>query len=219
VDVLFDAPGDVPLQHRTPERVYEPGHFSVSGTAAGDAARQFHTLRTDPELTAVRRSLAHDLERPPDKVLAFSSLMPLVYGGDEAAADSYACPMHPEVTATSRPPVPSAGLKLVPVQAPTLYVCPMHPDVTSETPSTCPKCGMKLVPSSAVPAPHTGPRATTTAATATTGSSGRTSCRRSTGRLTPHGLSSSTARQGTRTRPSPGPSASAIESRSGWSTR
>jgi FtsP/CotA-like multicopper oxidase with cupredoxin domain len=157
VEVLFDTPGDVPLQHRTPERVYELGHFSVSGPAAGDAARQFPTLRTDPELTAVRRSLAHDLERPPDKVLAFSSLMPLLYGGDQAAADSYACPMHPEVMATEPANCPKCGMKLVPVQAPTLYVCPMHPEVTSETPATCPKCGMKLVPSPAIPAAAHGP--------------------------------------------------------------
>ncbi len=114
VDVLFDAPGDVPLHHRTPERVYDLGHFTVSGTAAGAAARQFDELRSDAELTAIRGSLSGDLERPPDKVLAFSSLMPLLYGGDAAAADSYACPMHPEVTATEAGTCPKCGMKLVP---------------------------------------------------------------------------------------------------------
>ena len=156
VDVLLDSPGDVPWQHRTPERVYELGSFTVAGVGGGAAARQFETVRTDPELAAVRQSLTYDLERPPDKVLAFSSLMPLLYGGGDAAADSYVCPMHPEVTATEAATCPKCGMKLVPVQAPTLYVCPMHPEVTSEAPATCPRCGMKLVPSSGVPAPTHG---------------------------------------------------------------
>ena len=157
VDVLFESPGQVPLQHRTPDKTYELGRFTVSGTAAGDAARHFHELRTDPELAAVRPTLAQDLERPPDKVLAFSSLMPLLYGGeDAAAANSYSCPMHPEITGSEPSTCPKCGMKLVPVQSPTLYVCPMHPEETSDGPSTCPKCGMKLVPSSGVPAPAHG---------------------------------------------------------------
>ncbi|HEX8770446.1 MAG TPA: multicopper oxidase domain-containing protein, partial [Acidimicrobiales bacterium] len=152
VDVLFDALGDVPLQHRTPERVYELGRFTVSGTAAGGAARHFDEPRSNPELTALRPSLAGDLERPRDKVLAFSSLMPLLYGDDDVAAESYVCPMHPEVTATEAGTCPRCGMRLVPVPAQTLYICPMHPEVTSERPSTCSRCGMKLVPSSGVPA-------------------------------------------------------------------
>ena len=35
VDVLFDAPGDVRLEHRTPDRVYDLGAFSVAGTRPG----------------------------------------------------------------------------------------------------------------------------------------------------------------------------------------
>ena len=157
VDVLFDSPGDVPLQHRTPDTTYELGRFTVAGSSAGTAARHFDEVRTDPDLTAVRQSLAHDLERAPDKVLAFSSLMPLLYGGDDAVADLYACPMHPEVTATEPATCPKCGMKLVAVQAPTLYGCPMHPDVTSDTPGTCPRCGMKLVPTSAAASTGHGP--------------------------------------------------------------
>ncbi|MGH9263894.1 MAG: multicopper oxidase family protein, partial [Acidimicrobiales bacterium] len=81
VDVLFDTPGKVRLEHRTPDHVYNLGSFWVAGTATGDAARTFDQLRTDPELTAARQALAAHMERPPDKVLAFSSLMPLLYGG------------------------------------------------------------------------------------------------------------------------------------------
>ena len=157
VDVLFDAPGEVPLEHRTPDGVYTLGAFTVAGTAAGGAAGSFHVLRSDPELAAERRSLGPDLERPPDKILAFTSLMPLLYGDDVAVAESYVCPMHPEVTSTEPASCPKCGMKLVPA-APTSYVCPMHPEVTADEPASCPKCGMKLVPSSscASPGPTSG---------------------------------------------------------------
>lgn len=122
VDVLFDAPGEVRLEHRTPDQAYDLGAFTVAPAAngGGAAAGAFATLRTDPELTAVRRRIEHHLDREPDKVLAFVSKMPLLYGEDVPVASS--------------------------------YVCPMHPDVTAAEPSTCSECGMELVPSDAVPA-------------------------------------------------------------------
>jgi FtsP/CotA-like multicopper oxidase with cupredoxin domain len=118
LDVLFDSPGEVQLEHRTPDHTYQLGGFSVADGTAGTAAGAFEQLRTDPELTAEHRSLAHDLERPPDKVLAFFSLMPLLYGGDDTPASAYACPMHPEVTATEPGTCPKCGMKLVPSDAP-----------------------------------------------------------------------------------------------------
>jgi FtsP/CotA-like multicopper oxidase with cupredoxin domain len=156
LDVLFDTPGDVRLEHRTPDHVYDLGGFSVTGAAAVGTAKSFELLRTDPELLAERQSIAHDLERPPDKVLAFFSRMPLLYGGDDTTASSYACPMHPEVTATEPGTCPKCGMKLVPVEAPTpaAYACPMHPEVTATEPGTCPRCGMKLVLSVAPPGPR-----------------------------------------------------------------
>ncbi|HET7272537.1 MAG TPA: multicopper oxidase domain-containing protein, partial [Rubrobacter sp.] len=83
VDVLFDTPGEVRLEHRTPDHVYVLGAFSVSGTATGDTAESFEEVRTDPELTAERRSIEHDLEREPDKVLSIVASMPLMHGGEE----------------------------------------------------------------------------------------------------------------------------------------
>src|SRR5215211_6040885 len=152
VDVLFDAPGEVRLEHRTPDRTYDLGAFTVAPAAngGGAAARGFATLRTDPELTAERRMIEHDLDREPDKVLAFVSKMPLLYGEDVPAASSYVCPMHPEVTATEPSTCPLCGMRLV--AAAVSYVCPMHPDVTAAEPSTCPQCGMRLVRSEAAPA-------------------------------------------------------------------
>jgi FtsP/CotA-like multicopper oxidase with cupredoxin domain len=129
VDVLFDTPGEVALQHRTPDDVYILGQFSVEGTVSGEAARMFDAVRTDPALAAERRVLAHDLERPPDKILGFSSLMPILYGGGEEAADSYVCPMHPEVTTTEPATCPKCGMKLVPSRGvPTHGSEPHHGD-------------------------------------------------------------------------------------------
>ena len=78
IDVLFDTPGQVRLEHRTPDHTYDLGGFTVTEGASGAAAGSFETLRTDPELTAEHHSIGHDIERPPDKVLAFFSLMPLL---------------------------------------------------------------------------------------------------------------------------------------------
>jgi FtsP/CotA-like multicopper oxidase with cupredoxin domain len=149
LDVLFDVPGEVRLEHRTPDHVYDLGAFSVSGTSTGTASGSFADLRVDRELTGEHQSMQEDLTRPPDKVLAFVSSMPLLYGGD-IQTSSYACPMHPEVTDSKPGTCPKCGMQLVPVQTESPeqsgYVCPMHPEVTDSKPGTCPKCGMKLVP-------------------------------------------------------------------------
>jgi FtsP/CotA-like multicopper oxidase with cupredoxin domain len=152
LDVLFDTSGEVRLEQRTPDRVYNLGAFAVSATqGSGRAAATFDMLRTDPELSAEHRIIKRDLERPPDKVLAFFSRMPLLYGEAETTASSYVCPMHPQVTASEPATCPLCGMKLVPATKPSasFYVCPMHPQVTASEPATCPLCGMKLVPTEA----------------------------------------------------------------------
>jgi FtsP/CotA-like multicopper oxidase with cupredoxin domain len=157
LDVRFESPGEVRLEHRTPDHVYDLGAFSVAGDSIAPAETSFDLLRVDPALTAEHRSIDRDLEREPDKVLAFVASMPLLYGEDEEPATSYACPMHPEVTSSEPGTCPKCGMQLLPVRAEkpagASYVCPMHPEVTSAEPGTCPKCGMKLVPSDAPPAP------------------------------------------------------------------
>jgi FtsP/CotA-like multicopper oxidase with cupredoxin domain len=117
VDVLFDQPGEAHLENRTPDRTYDLGRFTVSGEARGEAAVAFGELRTDPELSAERDHIRADLDREPDKVLAFVSQMPILYGGGEATATSYVCPMHPEITASEAATCPKCGMKLVPADA------------------------------------------------------------------------------------------------------
>jgi FtsP/CotA-like multicopper oxidase with cupredoxin domain len=161
LDVMFDTSGEARLEHRTPDHVYDLGVFAVEGNSTGAAAASFEALRVDPQLTAEHRSIDRDVERPPDKVLAFVASMPLLYGDDAGTATSYACPMHPDVTSTEPGTCPKCGMQLLPVRSeeetPTSYACPMHPEVTSSEPGTCPKCGMKLVPADTLPATEPKP--------------------------------------------------------------
>ena len=157
VDVLFHGAGDIRLEHRTPDHTYVLGSVWVAGASAGEAAAAYDLLRSDPELSAEHEALGEDLNREPDKMLGFRSLMPLLYGDELPPAASYACPMHPDVTSSESGTCPRCGMQLQGIRVPAAtaaasYACPMHPEVTGTGPETCPKCGMKLVITVATPA-------------------------------------------------------------------
>jgi FtsP/CotA-like multicopper oxidase with cupredoxin domain len=115
VDVLVDQPGELHLEHHTPDRVYRLARVTVTEDGRRSAAaRAFEVLRRAPELAAERQQLDRWLAAPPDKVLALVAQM------DDPAA------------------MPAAA-------GPVIYACPMHPEVTSDEPGRCPKCGMKLL--------------------------------------------------------------------------
>jgi FtsP/CotA-like multicopper oxidase with cupredoxin domain len=149
LDVLFDTPGPVPLEHRTPGHTYVLGTVRVGDEPVDQSVlRDFELLRANPEWTAERAAVDAVRQRPPDKTLAFESLMPLLYGDQDAAASAWTCPMHPDVVASEPGTCPSCGMQLIPT-TPSAWTCPMHPDVVTSEPGTCPSCGMKLVPSGA----------------------------------------------------------------------
>jgi FtsP/CotA-like multicopper oxidase with cupredoxin domain len=148
VDVCFESPGQLVLEHRTPDRTYKLADITVTDEQATPSlAEAFSELRSAPELAAERERLMPLVDAPPDKTLAFQAEMDM---GEpdvgEGEALLYVCPMHPEVTSETPDRCPECGMKLIAQAAPTGYVCPMHPEVTSETPDHCPQCGMKLLP-------------------------------------------------------------------------
>jgi FtsP/CotA-like multicopper oxidase with cupredoxin domain len=115
VDVLFGQPGELELQHRTPDRTYRLAAVTVTGERATPSlAGQFDVLRHAPELEDERQAFDAWLSAPPDKTLAFA-----VETGDPSG------------------PAPGAG--------PVVYACPTHPEVTSPDPGPCPRCGMELL--------------------------------------------------------------------------
>jgi len=123
VEVLVERPGELSLEHHTPQRGYRLATFTVTGGQAmpSPAAQEFEVLRTAPELAAERQRLERWLAAAPDKVLALVAQL-----DDPAAMPADAGPL--------------------------TYVCPMHPEVTSTQPGRCPNCGMKLLAAGGLPA-------------------------------------------------------------------
>jgi FtsP/CotA-like multicopper oxidase with cupredoxin domain len=151
IDVLFDKPGPVTLEHRTPERVYSLAEITVTEEPAEPGlAEDFETLRVNEDLSAERERIAPHLEAEPDKTLAFVAEMDMGEAETEAGTAVYACPMHAEIVATWEGKCPICGMKLVAepggTARPTAYACPMHPEITATWAGTCPKCGMTLRP-------------------------------------------------------------------------
>jgi FtsP/CotA-like multicopper oxidase with cupredoxin domain len=152
VDAILERPGELHLEHRTPDRAYRLATVVVGEEPAGPspAAPEFEVLRGAPELEAEREQLDRWLAAAPDKVLALVAQMDDPAAMPEGAGPvTYACPMHPEVTSDQPGRCPECGMKLLATQAPaaTAYACPMHPEVVSDQPGRCPKCGMKLLAS------------------------------------------------------------------------
>jgi FtsP/CotA-like multicopper oxidase with cupredoxin domain len=153
VDVLFDEPGELTLEHRTPARRDPLATIAVGDEPSQPSpAAQFGNLRAQPDMVAGRERIAPYLDAEPDKTIALVAEMNM--GEPELAPGAtvaYTCPMHPEVIQDGPGRCPRCGMKLLATEAaPIAYACPMHPEVRSEQADRCPKCGMKLVPAELV---------------------------------------------------------------------
>jgi FtsP/CotA-like multicopper oxidase with cupredoxin domain len=153
LDVLFDKPGRVMLEHRTPERTYLLAEVAVAEERAEpELAERFHSLRINEDLSGERERTAPYLGAAPDKTLAFVAEMDMGASATEAGTAVYACPMHEHVVATWEGKCPECGMKLLAsplgTERPAAYACPMHPEITATWAGECPKCGMTLRPGS-----------------------------------------------------------------------
>jgi len=148
VDVLFAEPGELALEHRTPEKSYRLAAITVADDPAEpDLAQQFENLRSHPDMEAERERVAAVLEAPPDKTLGFLAEMDEV-GGEGVETGIYSCPMDPDIVASWAGKCPKCGMKLMPApeetEAPAAFACPMHAEITATWPAECPDCGMTL---------------------------------------------------------------------------
>lgn len=117
IDVLFDGPGPVVLEHRTPARTYTLGTIRVGAEPAEPLATEFESLRVDPELSAERERIARYRDIEPDQTLALVAEMNL--GEPElppGAVVAYVCPMHPHVRSDQPERCPECGMKLLPAE-------------------------------------------------------------------------------------------------------
>jgi FtsP/CotA-like multicopper oxidase with cupredoxin domain len=118
VDVLFDAPGEFTIEHTSPERSYRLGAVTVADTpTATSYAASFDELHANAALESERARIDTDLRRPADKTLVLDAEMPLLYGmtsDHPPAAQTWTCPMHPDIMRNEPGTCPKCGMQLIP---------------------------------------------------------------------------------------------------------
>ncbi|SDG05263.1 Heavy-metal-associated domain-containing protein [Blastococcus aurantiacus] len=114
VDVLLDRPGELTLEHRTPDHIYQLASISVTNERAAPPLRDsFELLRHAPEFEDERQQLDGWLAAAPDKILAAVAEMEDPFEDQAAGPVAYACPMHPDVVRDQPGHCPKCGMKLM----------------------------------------------------------------------------------------------------------
>ncbi len=164
------GPAGTPAPHGEPLRVIDPvcgmkvdpenpkgGSWEYKGgTYSFCNPRCREKFRSDPEGYLARRGATPDTESQKAHTTRERR--------SPSGAQSYICPMDPEVRASSPGSCPKCGMALEPElplqKTRTEYTCPMHPEIVSDAPGSCPKCGMALEPRTVNVEPEENPELT-----------------------------------------------------------
>ena len=104
VDALFEQPGRLTLEHRTPERTYALATIEVGDEpATPPLAERVRRPAPEPGVGGRAGAARAYVDAAPDKTLAFVAEMDM---GVPEGPVVYACPMHPEVTGEAVRPLP-----------------------------------------------------------------------------------------------------------------
>jgi FtsP/CotA-like multicopper oxidase with cupredoxin domain len=115
VDVLFEGPGKLPFELRTPDRVETLFWVSVSeDRVTRSLVDGFDTLRRDPRLRAERARIEGERERAPDRTLAMVGIYRSTHADGPSASGPFTCPMHPDVRSEEPGTCPKCGMRLLP---------------------------------------------------------------------------------------------------------
>jgi FtsP/CotA-like multicopper oxidase with cupredoxin domain len=114
IDVQFNQPGGLTMEHRTPGRTYRLASIRVGPEPAEPSLTdEFQALRTNADIAAERERIAPYFTTEPDKTLSLIAEMDM--GAPEGTGlVTYTCPMHPEIVSDEPGHCPKCGMKLLP---------------------------------------------------------------------------------------------------------
>ena len=132
VDVLFDQPGQLTLEHRTPDRTYPLASITVTEEPAEPSlADSSERCARAPSWSPSASSSTRWLAAPPDKILALVAEMDDPTAPGRGRTDGLRLPDAPGGHQRPAGPLPEVRHEAARHGAPCRddYACPMHPEV------------------------------------------------------------------------------------------